>query len=68
MAFYFNSYVRNVRGIPLGRDVPSVDKFERSSGTEPAPASITSLPPQVNISLNHQQDELNRLTLVMQQW
>ena len=36
--------------------------------TQPAPISTTNLPPQVNISLKHQQDEINRLMKVAQQW
>ena len=35
--------------------------------TQPAPVSTTNMPPQVNISLNHQQDESDRLTQVAQQ-
>ena len=36
--------------------------------TQPAPVSTTNQPTQVNVILNQQQDEIDRLVQVMQQW
>ena len=42
-------------------------KLNAHQETQPTPVSTTNLPPHVNVSLNHKQDEIDRLTQVAQQ-
>ena len=59
MAFYLNSLLEIPEVSHWAETFQVLTNSNSHQETQPAPVSTTNLPPQVKVSLNHQQDEIN---------